>query len=274
MSLSWKNQRKRRPKGAVKCVSLLTVHRTTIERSHGIISNYNKKQNHPQIPERVAEAEVWSCELVPQLREAAVEGLHPHFCRWPCASWVGQSLHYEPFVLCYLTRGWHISCCFLLGLFFFLNCDYTPDQNLATLQFTEWYILAERGFNLFLQSNEQDSHEGADLCGPHMPVVCGGFRRGDVTPVAPIFDPHYTSLLCILTQISPHLCLKGRCFSRAFLEIRANLSCCWPLETIWSSWSVNSQMARLKRKREIMEPLWTLKSHMLIAPFDSAGRWT
>lgn len=44
MSLSWKNQRKRHPKDAVKNVSLLTVHRTTIELSHGIISNHNTSE--------------------------------------------------------------------------------------------------------------------------------------------------------------------------------------------------------------------------------------
>lgn len=47
MSLSWKNQRKRCPKDAVKNVSLLIVHRTTVELSHGIISNHNKSETIP-----------------------------------------------------------------------------------------------------------------------------------------------------------------------------------------------------------------------------------
>lgn len=54
MSLSWKNQRQRRPKDAVKNVSLLTVRRTTIEVRHAVISDHSKKQNHPPVPERVA----------------------------------------------------------------------------------------------------------------------------------------------------------------------------------------------------------------------------
>lgn len=39
-----------------------------------------KSKTIPQIPERVAEAEVRSCELLPQLREAAVDGPRSHFC--------------------------------------------------------------------------------------------------------------------------------------------------------------------------------------------------
>jgi hypothetical protein len=45
MSLSWKNQRKRCPKDAFKNVSLLTIHRTTIQLSHEIISNDNNSKN-------------------------------------------------------------------------------------------------------------------------------------------------------------------------------------------------------------------------------------
>lgn len=48
MSLSWKNQRKRRPKDAFKNVPLLPVLRTTIELSLGIVSNHSNSKITPQ----------------------------------------------------------------------------------------------------------------------------------------------------------------------------------------------------------------------------------
>lgn len=48
MSLSWKNQRKRRLKDAVKNVPLLPVLRTTIELSLGIVSNHSNSEITPQ----------------------------------------------------------------------------------------------------------------------------------------------------------------------------------------------------------------------------------
>lgn len=83
MSLSWKNQRNRCPKDAVKNVSLLIVHRTTIELSHGIISNHNKSETIPKSLKRGRDYELWAAATAP----GGPTFLVP-------ASGVGQSLHY------------------------------------------------------------------------------------------------------------------------------------------------------------------------------------
>lgn len=71
MSLSWKNQRKRCPKDAIKKVSLLTIHRTTIGLRHGVIANHNKKKNSPPYLKGWQRQKLW---LVARSGRAAVEG--------------------------------------------------------------------------------------------------------------------------------------------------------------------------------------------------------
>lgn len=157
-----------------------------------------------------------------------------------------------------------------------VNHDYKPGQNLATpfnwqsnRKFcfsivTELWILAETSFKLFLQSNEQSAVRG--LTGVSCVCVWGGGcivkGTGHTNGPSSWYPPKLSSFHRM--RIFPHLGLKGGCLSRVFLKIIANLSCDWPLETILSSWSVNSQMVRLKRKREIMEAFWVSAATLIL----------
>lgn len=119
MSLSWKNQRKRRPKDAVKNVSLLTIHRT-IELSHGIIANHNRSATVPQYLEGGQRQRWWAgswrlAQGGPLWRAQAPAAL----CEAPVLQEWARASAISSLFSCYLTRGWPMICWFWLGLCFF-----------------------------------------------------------------------------------------------------------------------------------------------------------
>lgn len=110
MSLSWRNQRKRCPKDAVKNVSVLIVRTTTIVLSHGIISSHRKSET---VPNYLKGSRGRDYELeagTPQLRE------DPH--SWFLLQERVRVSTISCLFLCCLSKGWPLVCWFQFGLGF------------------------------------------------------------------------------------------------------------------------------------------------------------
>ena len=97
MSWSWRNQGKRCPKDAVKNVSVLIVHTTTIVLSHRILENHRKSE---AIPTYLKGGRGRDYEL-----GAGAPTTHGGPTFLAPASGVGQSLHYQLFVFVLLEQG-------------------------------------------------------------------------------------------------------------------------------------------------------------------------
>lgn len=95
-------------------------------------------------------------------------------------------------------------------------------------------------------------------------------RRGH-THVPSSWSPH-NALPIILSRIFAHSNLKYSRFCRECLKIIANLSCYWPLETILSSWSVNSQMVK-EEKRNNRASLGFCSHTYSLPPLTLKGTW-
>lgn len=157
-----------------------------------------------------------------------------------------------------------------------VNHDYKPGQNLATpfnwqsdrmfcfsinSQSSEFWLKCVSSYFCKVMSSQQWGRLqvwAVCMCVWGCVVKGRGHTHGPSSWYPPKLSPFHRM------RIFPHLYLKGRHLSRAFLKIIVNLSCDWPLETILSSWSVNSQMARLKRKREIMETFWVSAATLIL----------
>lgn len=125
MSLSWRNQRKRCPKDAVKNVSVLIVCTTTIVLSHGIISSHRKSGTVPNYL-KGGRGRDYELGAGAPPTQGGPTFLVP-------ASGAGQSLHHQLFVFVLLEQGLASSLLISIWPRVSLHPNYKPDQNLATL---------------------------------------------------------------------------------------------------------------------------------------------